>query len=320
MHFVTLFDSGYMSRGLVMYESLVKVLDDFTIYIVAFDNKVYRKLIELQLERAVIISMEQFEDEKLLKAKRNRTRGEYCWTCSSKAILYILEKYNVEHCTYIDADLYFFSDPTDILAEMTEEESVLITKHKYSDYCDQSKESGKYCVQFVTVKNTYEGLRTLRWWSERCLDWCYNRIEDGKFGDQKYLEEFPKRFNGIHEMKNEGGGIAPWNISQYTVIKEDKVYIKRKETNEKIPLVFYHFHALEFLTKDVVHLTANVYRIPDTAVTYIYKEYIKKTEEVCLKYCLQEEKECWMNQKQYRDADMDALQHNKMYYHYSLFT
>lgn len=318
--FVTLFNSRYMSRGLVMYESMVNVMTDFILYIIAFDDKAYEKLKELNLKNVEVISLQEFEDEKLLIVKKERTAGEYCWTCSSKSILYILEKYNVEQCTYIDADLYFFSDPTCLLDEMGDEESVLITEHRYSDYCNQAKTSGKYCVQFVTFKNNSEGLKVLKWWTDRCIEWCFSRLEDGKFGDQMYLDHFFELSDEIHELQNIGGGVAPWNASQYTFFTDKQnVLMRKKEDKKAIPVVFYHFHALDFFDKDVVHLTGSSYIIPDTAVTFIYKEYIKMTERVCQKYSLLEERKCWLNEENFRDDDMDNLIHEKNYYHYSLF-
>ena len=39
LNFCTLFDSNYIDRALVMYQSLEAVLDDFKLYVIAFDLK-----------------------------------------------------------------------------------------------------------------------------------------------------------------------------------------------------------------------------------------------------------------------------------------
>ncbi len=318
--FVTLFDSYYLSRGLAMYESMLHHMEDFILYIIAFDDKAYKKLRESNLKKAVIIPLCEFEDEELLKVKKDRTRAEYCWTCSSKSLLYILEKYHEEECTYVDADVYFFDNPTCLIEELGENNSVLITEHRYSDYCNLEKTSGKYNVQFVTIKNDEYGMKALRWWTDRCIEWCFYRIEDGRLGDQKYLDEFCERFERVHELQHLGGGVAPWNVSQYTFMREgEKIFLKRKNVEEKIPLVFYHFHSLQFYDKDVVHLAGSSYKIPDTAIAYIYKEYIRETERVCKKYSLYDEKSCWMREEKFRDDDMDMLKHESNYYNYGLF-
>lgn len=66
-------------------------------------------------------------------------------TCSSSTILYVLDNYDVDHCTYIDADLYFCASPQILLDEMDESESVLITPHRYTPQYDQS-EKQEYIV------------------------------------------------------------------------------------------------------------------------------------------------------------------------------
>ena len=67
------------------------------------------------------------------------------------------------------------------------DKSILLTKHRYSPQYNKELKAGKYCVQFVTFKNDARALEALIWWRDRCLEWCYNRFEDGKFGDQLYL-------------------------------------------------------------------------------------------------------------------------------------
>lgn len=315
---VSVFDSRYLSRGLVMYESLIRQQVDFILYIIAFDDRCYDKLNELQLKDVIVIPLNEFEDKDLLKVKKQRTRGEYCWTCSSKSILYILERYGEKECTYIDADLCFFHNPADLIEELESKDSVLITEHRYSDYCDQSKTSGKYCVQFVTIRNNEIGMKVLKWWTERCIEWCYNRVENGKFGDQKYLDEWCEQFDGVHELQNLGG-VAPWNANQFIFSrKNNKIYLRKHNTDENIPLVFYHFHGLTFFDKDVVQLAPSGYSIPDSAVTNIYKEYIALTAYVCEKYYLYEEQNIWLDKEHFRDDKLDELMHTKNYYQYSL--
>lgn len=317
-YFVTLFNSNYMSRGLVMYESLKKEMEHFHLYIVAFDEQTYLKLSGWKLDNVTVISLEEFEDEELLRVKKERTATEYCWTCSSKSILYVLKHFNVPECTYVDADLCFFSNPIVLLKELGEDDSVLLTAHRYSSYCDQERTSGKYCVQFITFKNSEQGMRVLRWWTEKCIEWCFAVMEKTRFGDQKYLDYFHEKFEGVHDLEHIGGGVAPWNVSQYSFWQENgKIYMKEKETGKKAALVFFHFHSFIFYNKDVVHLADNKYRIPDTAVTCIYKKYIRYTEEICRKYHLTET--FWKNEGLFRDDDLDRLDHEKNYYQYSLF-
>ena len=249
LNFCTLFDSGYLSRGLAMYESLNRHCKDFHLYVFAFNDECFSVLKSLYLANMTVISLPEFEDEELLKVKPTRSRGEYCWTCSSSTILYVLDNYDVDHCTYIDADLYFFASPQILLDEMDESESVLITPHRYTPQYDQSEKTGIYCVQFVYFRNNQQGRKVLTWWRKACLEWCYNRFEDGRFGDQKYLDDWPERFEGVHVLQHLGGGVAPWNMQQYRFEQQGKEIIGIElETEKQFPLVFYHFHSLVFVT------------------------------------------------------------------------
>ena len=104
----TLFDSFYLSRALVMYDSLIKTNFDFHLYVFAFDQLSYDILQKLNLEKITTVSLSEFEDEKLLSVKNIRTKAEYCWTSTPSIIQYSIKKFNLPDCTYIDADLYFF--------------------------------------------------------------------------------------------------------------------------------------------------------------------------------------------------------------------
>lgn len=276
-NFCTLFDSNYLSRGLTMYESLVKHEKDFHLYIIAFDEKCLDILSRLLLEKATIISLEEFEDKELLRVKPNRTRAEYCWTATSSTILYCLQKYNLPNCTYLDADLFFYASPR-VLFEEISSSSICITEHRYSPKYNKAVKAGKYCVQFVYFKNDKNGLQALKWWREACIDWCFNRHEDGKFGDQKYLDEFSVRFENVHDLQYLGGGVAPWNVQQYDFFeKNNHIVAKDSKKNTTFELIFYHFHYFRFLKNGYVDLGR--YPLTKNDIELIYKPYLHALQD-----------------------------------------
>ena len=99
----------------MLYYSLYNVCPDFKLYIISFDNKCYDSLVGKELDNIIVIKYSDFENDTLKEAKSNRNRREYLWTCSSFGIKYILEKYDLEVCTYLDSDLFFYSDPTNVI-------------------------------------------------------------------------------------------------------------------------------------------------------------------------------------------------------------
>lgn len=275
LYFCTLFDSHYAAKGWAMYLSLLQVCPSFHLYVFAFDDCIASALKRISAEHMTVISLKEFEDEELLRIKPTRTKAEYCWTCTPSTVLYCLQNYNIDHCTYIDSDLYFFSNP-EILVNELGHDDVLITEHRYSPQYDQSVISGKYCVQFMAFKNTDNSLRVLNWWRNACLEWCFNRHEDGRFGDQKYLDDWTTRFTGIHVLENLGGGLAPWNMQQYQFRKERACILGSDVNGQVFKVVFFHFHAFLCFKKGVVReFYAQEYSLSRNARRLLYKPYLR---------------------------------------------
>lgn len=277
-NFCTLFDSNYLSRGLAMYESLKKQCNNFHLYVFAFDEKAQKVLTQLNFENITVVSLKEFENEQLLAVKPLRTVAEYCWTCTSSTILYVLNNFEVDNCTYIDADLFFYSSPKALFDEMGEK-SVLITEHRFTKKYDRSKIAGTYCVQFITFKKNEVGLKVLNWWVNSCIEWCYDRYEDGKFGDQKYLDDWTTRFESVHVLKHLGGGLAPWNIQQYDILKASDTNIQmiNRSRNVKFNAVFYHYHYVRFYSNRLVDF--GWFKLEKNIIHTFYANYIKELDK-----------------------------------------
>ncbi|MFC1497547.1 glycosyl transferase [Verrucomicrobiota bacterium] len=219
----------------------------------------------MNLPDVTVIARREFEDIELLRIRKERTAVEYCWTCTPSIIKYILERYDLGMCTYLDADLYFYADPKDLIAEM-DDKSVLITEHRFSPAYDRSADCGKYCVQFLTFKNNAVGMKVLEWWRKACNAWCFDRFEGGKFGDQKYLDDWPERFPCVHVLRNPGGGVAPWNVQQYDFKKAS------------FEIIFFHFHQIKLYENRLIDF--GNYKLAEYVINFFYRPYISHLERM----------------------------------------
>jgi len=265
-----------------MYESLKTYSREFHLFIFAFDERSFQILNKLELNNVTVVSLGELETPELLEVKSIRSKGEYCWTCTPSTISYVLLKYHLPDCTYLDADLIFYSDPTVLIEEMIEnQKSVLITEHRYSALAKiyEEKRAGRFCVQFVTFTQDKDSLRVLEKWRLQCIEWCYARHEEGKFGDQKYLDEWPLIYHNIQILNNMGGGVAPWNLQQYLFVEEgSSINGIVKRTKQAFKVVFFHFQYVKFNKRGFYDI--GWYNIPRSVKRIFYVPYIKKIEEI----------------------------------------
>lgn len=246
-HFCTYFDSNYLSYGLTLYKSLKNKCDiPFKLYVLCLDVITFEQLVLLDNENIIPIPVSELEswDEDLLTAKNNRNRIEYYFTLSPVLPLYILQHYNVDIVASLDADLMFLSSPTEIYNELGDN-SIFIIEHRFREKFKHHEESGKFNVQCQLFRNDDVGLACLNRWREQCVEWCYDYYEDGKFADQKYLDEWPLLYGDrLVISKNIGVGVAPWNVEGERInYSDDNYYINDK------PIVFYHFHGLKIFNR-----------------------------------------------------------------------
>jgi hypothetical protein len=264
-HFVTLFDKNYLPSGLCLYRSLEKFHNEFTLWILCMDEDVWHQLSAYNLPSIKLIKLSEIETDELLRVKGGRTKAEYCWTLTPFAPKIVFDRdSSIDRITYLDADLYFFDSTSKIFEEFEKSNGhVLITEHGYANQYDKSETSGIYCVQFMVFRNTTEARTVLSWWQGKCIEWCFNRCEDGKCGDQKYLDDWPQRFGSvIHVLANLSLTLAPWNLERFL-----------GQINQGYRPTFFHFHGLRIISKDDIRLYFG-YKIPKKGMTY-YVQYIE---------------------------------------------
>lgn len=268
-HFVTLFDSHYLPQGLSLRKSLAAHGKPFILWIVALDEACAAALKKIAPEFVQIIRLQDIETDRLIEAKRDRSVAEYCWTLTPFLPSAVFERQpGLERVTYVDADIYFFDSPAKLLDEFSaSEKHVMITDHAFAPEHMANLQYGRYCVQFMTFRNTEGGWKVLRWWQDRCAEWCYFRLEDGKFGDQKYLDDWPELFGDeVHVLSQTNRTAAPWNVRHIGAV------------SGKVEPVFYHYHSLRIVSPHRVVLYYTTYDIGRTN-RWIYDAYVAALRE-----------------------------------------
>jgi len=264
-HYVTLFDKFFLPQGLALHISMERHAGSYTLWILCVDDETFEVLQCCNLPNVSLLQLRKYETNELITVKHTRTKGEYCWTLAPFAPRFVFETdLSVNRVTYIDADMWLRKNPAYIFFELDlSGKQVLITDHAYAPEYDQFATSGQYCVQFMSfLRDGGELVR--KWWEERCIEWCFARLENGKFGDQKYLDDWPERFpEYVHVLQHQEWMLAPWNSTRFPYSGA----------------VFHHFHGLRIVDEKTYVL--NNYVVPKKVFDYIYKPYMVDLRTAC---------------------------------------
>lgn len=296
-YYCTYFDHRYLDKGLALYQSMVEYCRKFTLFVLCLSHECYEELQKLNLPGIKLVSLEELEkwDTDLLAAKKTRSIMEYYFTCTPSWPLYILEHFpQVDLITYLDSDLFFFSGPEPLFDEI-QGNSIVIISHKFPPHFKHLEDRGKYNVGWVSFRRDESGLACLSWYRERCLEWCYDRLEDGKFADQKYLDHFPDRFPNVIELQHKGANLAPWNISNYRLNQSGPdIQVDGQQ------LIFYHFHGVKHVIGPLYDSGLSGYQVKMTKIIRngLYKPYI---------YCLHK------NRTKIKSGVNNGIRHGAIY-------
>lgn len=238
--FCTYFDSGYLPRGLALHASLRRHAPDMALWVLALDEACERFLRERGLPGMRVVTIAEIEafDPEAAATRASRSRVEFYFTLTPVLPQWVLHAApEVEQVTYLDADLYFFRSPQPIFDEIAGA-PVAIIEHRFPPALQERLVYGRFNVGWVSFRRTSAGQACLQWWRDRCVEWCYDRLEPGRFADQKYLDQWPDMFDA-HVIRHRGANVAPWNLvgSRVEACGSDLLIDGDR-------LVFFHFHGL----------------------------------------------------------------------------
>jgi hypothetical protein len=257
-HFVTLFDSVFLPQGLALHASFERHAGAYTLWVLCVDDAAHAVLSQLTLPNVRLLRLRDVETPDLRRVRPQRSRAEYCWTLTPFAPRFVFDAdASVDRVTYVDADLWLLRNPAPLFGELNAAgKHVLITDHAFAPEHDKAAANGRFCVQFVVFRRGSSD-HVLRWWEERCIESVSADSIDGRFGDQKYLDDWPVRFpREVHVLKHMEWTLAPWNATRFGPDQG----------------VIYHFHGLRLLPDNRVKIAD--YPLPVSLVERVYDPYL----------------------------------------------
>lgn len=287
-HFCTYFDHNYIPRALVMLESLFECYPEAILHIICLTQECFEAMKQLSYPFLRLYSLCELEsaDPQLAATRDTRSLIEYYFTLTPCLPLFLLRHQGLPSVTYLDADMIFFSSPAPLFDEAPDAD-VLITPHRFSPRLAELERFGLYNVSWMTFCNTPNGMKCLEWYRAACLEWCFDRVEDDRFADQKYLDAFSRLFTGVHAIEHKGAGVAPWNIAEADVHKEGGLLMAGDA-----PLIFYHAQAFHNIAGPFYSSGCRQYKTPVTAkqkelifkpYAQLYRRAVKKAKKLSIR-------------------------------------
>ena len=116
-YFTTVFDRNYLVKGILMINSLKSFLPEARFCVLALDEYTEIVLNRLSISEMTVFSETDIMSNELRAAKSNRGLVEYYWTLSSYFTNFAAKEVKAfKSITYLDADIYFFSNPERLLS------------------------------------------------------------------------------------------------------------------------------------------------------------------------------------------------------------
>ena len=190
-----------------------------------------------------------------------------------------------EEVIYLDPDTIVYAPFDEMFGELKENNFVL-TPHQLTPSTEhwviestelQSLRFGVFNLGFIAVRNTVEGKRVADWWKDRCYEYCVSDPDHGLFTDQKFFDQAPIFFDGLHILKHPGYNVATWNLRERTLrfLNGDVV------VNDQ-PLRFCHFTKATHIGASAFERMSRGFGVMDE-LFYAYLSLMAEKERYLLK-------------------------------------
>ncbi len=270
--YCTVLSRQRLYQAIALISSMHENIGNFLLYTLCVDDNVFELLRKMKLKGVETVRADALILPRLSEFKDKYRLNEFCWMLKPVFLDHLFTvNPALERITYIDADLFFWSDPSVIFTAQPQSPVLLSGCEVKMPFYPRSlvarlqEMMGRYNSGFISFQNAPEGRLCLNWWKDRCLESCVDKPWDGECGDQKYLDEFPALFPGVSEIATPGVNIGHWNNAHCDFyLHKRRIYIGGSR------LICYHFSGFRIVDKNTI---VQVYESNRTDLPFFYRIY-----------------------------------------------
>lgn len=176
---------------------------------------------------------------------------------------------------YIDADLFFYGSAKLILAELGDCD-ILLTQHIFPQSLLENVKYGQVNAGLILLRKSKASTDLLLDWAAKCRNWCQLRLEDGKYADQLYLDNYLTDVS-VNSIANPGlnNGMYYFQEKRRLQLESDTVLI------DSFNLICFHFHGIR-ITRKYILTGFNRYNLPSNPFRVwklIYSKYLNEIKK-----------------------------------------
>ncbi len=281
LNFVTYFSKEFLIQGTVAIESFIKSHEESSGLVVCLDDtsrsflqsKGYPPSISIVEISEIHALFDIFKD-----FQETRSYAESIISIKPHLIEFYLNQLEPEdYLIYFDADIFFFTSML-TLEQFSTGFEVLLSEHLFPGCMSESVKFGKFNGGMIVFKQSIKSRELLVRWKNQCSEWCKLELSEGRFADQKYLDDFSD-FDGVAALSHPGVNNGQYYFMEKRIFRFSN-RLKRVVV-DGFPILSFHFHGIRISRHDIC-TGFNRYGTPKNllwVLIFIYFRYLSKIRQ-----------------------------------------
>lgn len=281
LNFVTYFSKEFLIQGTVAIESFIKSHEESSGLAVCLDDT-SRSYLQSKgyPPRIMVVEISEIHaiSDIFTNFQETRSYAESIISIKPHLIEFYLDQLEPDdYLIYFDADIFFFTSML-TLEQFSTGFEVLLSEHLFPKNMLESVKFGKFNGGMIVFKQSVKSRELLVRWKNQCSEWCKLELSEGRFADQKYLDDFPEN-DGVAALSHPGVNNGQYYFMEKRIFRFS--FPLKRFVLDGCPILSFHFHGIR-INKHYISTGFNRYGTPKNflwVLIVIYFRYLHKIRQ-----------------------------------------